>query len=299
MAGMMTEGLVDYGLWTLEDMYVLQREFQELVGDVDLPESRRVDRIARLALLQQGQTTDMMKALGHETHRPFVKPLWDNALIEWVDQLKYLLAEACVAGWTPQEIGLAFAQKSALVQERFIAERDVDRSLPVAVFDLDGVICHYERLMEPEEFARGVLAHSAPIHNSIGFLTTVRSWGMRVVIVTSRKVYRYRRMELETTEWLRRNHVPYDQLVFAYDKSEAVAGLNVQFVVEDSAKHALDYADAGHHVFLVRSNDPDSGLVEHELIEAVGDVGHMPVAVADYMRRKIEAEAGLNVGVQG
>lgn len=240
-----------------------QAVFQEMVGDLELSEQERVRRVGQLQLLSLGQATHMMEELGYQTHLPFHNPNWDNALHEWVDQFKYLLAQAVVAGWEAEDIERVFLHKTLIVQDRYARQLEAVASRPVVVFDLDGVIAHYSHEMTDEEMANGALLHASVISSTVELLHELRDREIAVVIITSRKIHQWRRIELDTERWLTNYEVPYDQLIFAYDKHSAVAELNVLFAVEDSQKHALDFANAGVPTFFVQSTDPDSVPPEH------------------------------------
>lgn len=268
-----------------------QREFQQLMGDLEQPEQRRVERIGQLQLLSLGQATHMMEELGYETHLPAYAPLWDNALYEWVDMFKYLMAQAVIAGWTAVDIERVFQEKSAIVKDRW--ERQRRELRPAAVFDLDGVIAHYTHAMTEREMAAGSLLRAQPVQSTVSLLSWLRALGYSVVIVTSRKVHRIRRLELDTERWLHNHRVEYDRLIFAYDKSEAVADMDVVFAVEDSKKHALDYAEAGHAVFFVQSADPDSRAPLHDNVVTVVADHELRAAVVEWVNAGEHALSGV------
>lgn len=246
-------------------MYHRQREYQAMIGDAasDLTPQERVRRIGHLQLLAAGQATHMMQELGYETHKEPREPNWLNALHEWVDQFKYLLAEAVVAGFTPEQISQVFHDKTDALNQRWMAQ-NTPRPELTAVFDMDGVIARWDRPLTMAEMAFGALRSAVPIPETVQLMGWLRGMGVRVVIVTARKIHVARSIELDTEWWLAEHKVPFDQLVFAYDKYEAVKNHNVMFAVEDSHKHAMDYAESGITTFFVRSKDPDSRVPVHE-----------------------------------
>jgi len=242
---------------TFEEMLDIQRAFQSRMGDVGLDEQARVDRMSHLTLLAYSESCDMMAMLGYKTHHPFHKPQWGNALYEWVDQFKYMMAVAAVAGFTADEIERAFTDKSIAVEQRLDRDRQELVAQPVVVFDIDGVLCEFKDLSD-RDITDGAFLDVTPDEMMCAFTHTVQAWGVKIVLVTSRKDYRWRRVASDTEIWLRNHGVACDRLVFAYDKAEAVSGFNVLCAVEDSAKHALAYAQAGIDTILI---DPDrSGI---------------------------------------
>ena len=266
----------------LKDLFERQRKFQEMVGDLGLQDDDARIRIGQLVLLGAGQANAMLHELGYETHKPDRQVNWDNALHEWVDQFKYLLAQAVVAGWKPEDIEAIFSQKSRVLEERWIREHGDPDPRPIAVFDLDGVIAHYGWHMTMEEMAAGSLVKVPTIAGAYDTLWYCREQGLRIFIVTSRKVEQARQIELDTELWLHDHAVPYDRLMFAYDKSGAVSGMNVAFAVEDSEKHALDYAKARIPVFFFRSMASGS-VPEQPNIKAVDSHIQLRARIAELM----------------
>jgi len=264
-----------------EDMMDVQSRTQAMVGDVYLPEEERLRDIESLVLLGQGEQSDMLRALGYQRHHAFASPRWDNAKHEWVDAFKYLLAVAVVAGWEASDLERIFAEKSEAVEERLMRDRADDRSVPVAVFDLDGVIAEYTELTDAA-IASGAFQGATPRQEVINLLWTVRSWGLRIIIVTSRKVWRWRALQLETEGWLRHHRVPFDKLIFAYDKATAVSEYNVVFAVEDSVKHTIDYAEAGINTFFM-GDWPYREVRAH--VAVVSDPAQLALGLSDLMRR--------------
>lgn len=232
------------------DMLSVQSAFQNRMGDGELDASERVQRMSQLTLLAFSEACDMMALLGYKTHHPFHNPDWDNALYEWVDQFKYVMAQAAIAGFSASDIERAFTEKSSAVGQRLDRDKQDLSAQPVVVFDIDGILCEYKDLTD-DEMAAGAFTESKPNMLMCSFTRTIQAWGVKVVLVTSRKDYRWRRIALDTEMWLTRNNVACDRLIFAYDKAEAVAGFNVMAAIEDSTKHALAYANAGIDTVLI------------------------------------------------
>lgn len=271
-----------------------QASFQARLGDLELPEDERIARIEHLANLMAGETHDMLDDLGYKRHRAFTVPNWDNALTEWVDQFKYLLAIAAVAGWDANRLMTAFEDKGDLVWQRWQSDRDEDRAIPCAVFDMDGVICRYEEWGD-EAIAEGAFENAIPNLDIISFMKVVQQWGLRIIIVTSRKQYRWKRIATDTERWLRLNNVPYDAIRYSYDKFAAVDGFNVLFAVEDSPKHALNFASSGVRTYYVAGRHGGYGGPGTENLYICEDHIDLVNQIANYMRERDTAlveEAG-------
>ena len=277
---------------TFAEMFEKQLGYQYLLDEGrELGEQEKVERIGRLALLQHGETHEQMDELGYRIHKRYKRPEWDNAMHEWIDQFKFLLAQVCYLGIDPEEIAEAFFAKSEIVERRLIEERSADSDIPIAVFDIDGVLCEFSPFTNEEEAVLGgVFRLQEPIREAVSFLDTVRGWGIRVVLVTARKNERWQRITVDTEQWLAKYDVGFDELIFAGNKANAMDGRNVVFAVEDNYKHALGFAEDGIKTFLVKSGDsylgemPVSGVGAHADIVICETPGDMIQNVARYVR---------------
>ena len=268
-------------------MYNEQVGFQREMGDHLLTEPERVKRVEHMLMMAHSESADLLDALGYKTHKGFQRPDWDTARLEWIDSFKYLLAAAAIAGWDAGDLVHGFWDKSHVVRERFLRGQQELAQQPVVVFDIDGVLCAYEELTDQQE-ADGAYRNSKPNLLLCGFTRTVQGWGVKVVLVTSRKSYRHQRIAIDTELWLRENNVGCDRLLFSYDKAAAIEGLNVLCAVEDSPKHANAYAELGLPVFLVEGRARRDGEVLDPTVMTV-DVIDVPVRVAQVARAHEEA----------
>ena len=268
------------------EMLADQRAYQERMPEVygQLTEHDRARMMEHLLFLGIQETGELMQELGMKHHRPFAGFNWQNAKIEWIDCMKYLMAVAVVAGWDAAELEQAWTQKSTVINERLTRDRAATYEVPCAVFDMDGVLVKYKRAYTDAEMGGGVLRYAEPMLETIGFLPTLRSWGYKVLIVTSRKVWQWKQLEVDTELWLKENRVEYDQLIFAHDKREAVKRYNVKFAVEDSAKHALDYAESDIPTFFIESLDPDSRVPRHLNVYPT-TIARLPVEISDLVKK--------------
>jgi uncharacterized HAD superfamily protein len=94
------------------------------------------------------------------------------------------------------------------------------------------------------------------MYGAADFLRELRAEGWGIVIITSRKTRRHHTLERDTHRWLEMNDIPYDRVIFAYDKATAIeeARLPLRFFVEDTEKHALDVAASGIPTIQITSN---------------------------------------------
>ena len=183
-------------------------------------------------------------------------------LTEWIDAFKYLLAIGWTEGFTAREVYEEFMRKSEVVDHR---RAQVKMSTHVAGFDIDGVLCEYD-MWEPDEetfIERGGVTTLAPNMPMIEFAQELKKDGWTIIVVTARKLYRHSRLEADTYEWLQSAGMPYDKVLWGYDKMEQIRrfGAEFRFFVEDSMKHAIDIATSGIPVYLIGA---DPGVVSFD-----------------------------------
>lgn len=264
---------IGYGMWRrmVNDQYQQQ---DHIIGPLPTSQAERAQLGQELALGLTAEIGDYLKSIGHNRLAPDVDPAGrPTRVIEIVDLLKYVLALAWLEDATPEELYEEFVNKTSVVARRYAAELDSQR---VCVFDIDGVVADldgagYPSSGEAEQalfFDQGRSMDAQPISDMADVIRALKRSGWTIVMVTSRKRYKHRNLEWETYRWLDDNDIPCDRVLFAYDKAEAVASLKVpvEFAVEDSAKHALDLADAGIAVYYVGNEQ-----LTHEKILTVSE----------------------------
>src|SRR5688572_30417580 len=99
------------------------------------------------------------------------------------------------------------------------------------------------------------------------------------------------RSEGMTRAWLRRHGFPETRILFSDDKAEVAAAERCTFAVEDSTRHASNYARSGITAFLLQF--PDTPAYEaHERIWAVPSLMAI-VARLDELKREHARQAAL------
>lgn len=186
----------------------------------------------------------------------------EERVTELIDILKYWFCLALYEGMNETEIWHLFEQKTYVIGQRQLApERSALNK--VAFVDLDGVLAQKGSwLPNDEAFARAGGTLKIPAMPGAGeFLCSLRDMDYEIVIVTSRKVKEVARLEHDTYAWLEVKRFPHDRVLFGYDKS-AIAktfldGPKARIIaVEDSVKHALDYANEGWLSFHFSADHP-------------------------------------------
>ncbi len=198
--------------------------------------------------------------------------------LECADVLKTLLSFAQLHGVTMEELVQAFHDKTAAVAQKAAAERTtLSVGCRVLVVDVDDVLCDLEpwraalgvvgdeqaiaslKLAATEEMKNGFYSggrfrEMAPIEGAARALRAIRRSGIKVVLITARPQWQYKRLHADTVWWLEHCSMEYDLLLFNRNKVEAlyehVRPAWPLAAVEDHPKNADAYAEAGVPVLL-------------------------------------------------
>lgn len=210
------------------------------------------DRLAQRQLAQQfisGLTVEQgqyLRAIAYGTWMPKEESR-PNRILEIADMLKYLLCVAWTEDVTAVELETAFEDRTLSTQRKRVLS-DTPDWRDVVAFDIDGVLCSKCDWEDEEAFAREhKVLWLAPHGGTISLLKKLKRAGYGIVIITSRKAWLYKSLEADTIRWLDLNGIPYDALLWGYDKLTTIKqrGENVIAAFEDSPKHALDLAQGG------------------------------------------------------
>lgn len=217
--------------------------------------------------------------------------------VECADALKYLLALAQLHGVTEPELVQAFRDKTAEVSRKAEMERlELTEACRVLVVDVDDVICNLEpwraalgvvseeqavaslKLAATEEmkntfYAGGRFREMEPIAGAAEGLAACRRARIKIVLITARPQWQYKRLYADTVHWLAKHSMAYDLLLFDRNKVEAlyehVRPAWPFAAVEDHPKNAEAYAAAGVPVYLM-DQPYNRQMSAHPLIRRVG-----------------------------
>lgn len=91
--------------------------------------------------------------------------------------------------------------------------------------------------------------------------------GYYIIVVTARPLSAYPDLMIQTTEWLKKNCLQYDNLFFSEKKHLAILKYfpEVDFVVEDNRRNANDMSGYAKKVFLV-DNEYNSGETKENVV---------------------------------
>ena len=225
--------------------------------------------------------------------REYKKPVKSNTLEEFIDVFKYWMTLVQLHGFTPEEIEAEYYRKSAVVEQRHLQEicRNLQDEKNVVAVDIDGVLADYPRSFL--EFINQELGTaytidqvtSYDIYSCLGippevglsiknkyretgqkrfipvlpgareFLQRLKAAGYTIVLITARPYEQYSRIYADTLEWLARNDLPYDYLVFHEKKEEYLIDMvgkdAIRFFVDDVAGNANSVSKLGIPCYLI------------------------------------------------
>jgi NTP pyrophosphatase (non-canonical NTP hydrolase) len=202
-----------------------------------------------------------------------------NVADEAADVLKYLISIAQLYGVTDVELFEAFMRKSDVVDDRANGERlTLERKTQLVIIDLDNVVADLSGWSAKLGEARGGAPMNDRTVNLLESLKTdfyrdggfrdipaiagapegtrlLREAGYKIVIITARPYWQYKRIYADTLHWLQKHDVAYDLILYNKDKAEAIyehifPARPVCFI-EDRDKHALEVAGIGVPVLLL------------------------------------------------
>jgi len=212
----------------------------------------------------------------------------DNILFESIDVLRYIQAIQNIWNISPNEIEDAFIAKNTYLNARKRIQDNPWEGQPVAIVDMDDVIVdfrvgfanwlneNYGILpdveskeyyfisalskidVNPEEVFSNFVADNgfaklAANTGAADFINSLKEEGYWIQILTARPEEDLRCM-YNTYQWLEENNIDYDDIAFSTEKFRWCAKSKyydhdaISFAIDDSPKHAEDYAKHGIRV---------------------------------------------------
>jgi uncharacterized HAD superfamily protein len=171
-------------------------------------------------------------------------------------------------------------------------------NVKICIFDIDGVLNYYpecfieyinectgenfsdlSQMKHELSYARykslkfdyrasGYKENLAARPEAFNTLLELKSRGYYIIILSSRPIKEHNSLIMQTTNWLRKNGLIYDYLMFEEEKHLEVIQKfgNVEFVVEDNRFYANNIAKySGVKVFLV-DNKYNQGEIEQNIL---------------------------------
>ena len=225
-----------------------------------------------------------------------------------VDSFRYILAILGLYNIKPEEFISAYNEKDLYLKKRKLLKEHIPGT-PVAVIDIDDVICSFRSYfndwlyktynirinkdstsyysskevkdygMSPEGvfevfMQNNELLNIPLIENTVNLINELKEKGFYIQLLTSRPDNNLK-CKYQTYMWLNNNNVCYDNLSFAYEKyiwvskQDYYTSGDVKFAIDDSPKHAMEYAT--HDVKVLMPDFPYNKNARHENIIVVKD----------------------------
>lgn len=248
----------------MERQYAQQRK---IMGP--RPEGRAEQRQLAITFSQyiNEEVQEYLDSISYKHFLPTDEAPRQTRILELIDIQKYLLCLMWLEGVDPAEMEHLFLDKTDVVYERHTKQVLGSK---ICGFDIDGVLAHLDfganssEESKEEFYENGGATSLEPIPGARDTLVALKAAGWGIVLVTARKLHRHARLEHETHRWLKDNGMPYDLLLWGYDKAEVIAknDLKLRFFVDDHPKHAIDLARTGMTVYLLGSRDASHPLIK-------------------------------------
>ena len=227
-------------------------------------------------------------------HSESVDPDRNQILYESVDVIRYMMSIMNVWDISSDEFEKAFNDKDEYLNMKLHVERNKWEGQPVIIVDIDDVIAEFRNHfslwlvhkygviadvesteyyfitalasvdLNPEEvfstFVReGGFRNIPVLSGAIRCLAVLRRMGYWIHLLTARPEENLRCL-YDTFSWLSTHKIPFDDISFSTEKfrwctqSKYYDSGAVKFVLDDSPKHALEYAKHGMHVKVPRKS---------------------------------------------
>lgn len=273
----------------ISDILRRQREFSNLFFDSSkFSEDEREQMTKSFALSLHSEVSDLVSSINFKEHHHDRKmPDRTKILYESVDALRYLMAIMNVWDITQDEFVDAFDDKDSYLHFRHNLSQKKWDGRPVAIIDMDDVIAEFRHaffdwLSEtkgatisydcPEYYAASAaqdLGHNTEqlfrdfiserqvrdipvVSDAVFFMQRLHELGYWVQILTARPADNPLCL-FDTARWLQSNGIYFDDVAFSGEKFRWIIQSqfsgHVAFCVDDSPKHAAEFASHGLKTF--------------------------------------------------
>lgn len=288
-------------------------------GMPDIADEKAMTAITKdYALHLIAEVTEVVQELSFRMHRASKGAIdRDNLAEELIDCNKFLLGMFQIWGFTYEQYVEEFKRKSMVVEQRFAQERSLPAlaNATCVIIDIDGVLADYPNgfyeycvktfypKFSKQEFAKfykevpilnreamkasyrqsGIKANLGVIPGSKELLDSIRrrsNGNIKVILMTKRPYSRYYRIYPDTLEWLAKNELVYDGIIWAEDKGiETLQKFkNVMWSADDELSNVKRFKEAGITAIHVDNSDPRTSTLElFKMVETahkIEDVGY-------------------------
>ena len=280
----------------MEYLWDDQKEFNSIFIDYEnLTQKDKINLIKENALLLVDEIMEMVNETNWKAHRKNKEHFIESNLKEeWIDIFKYWLSMGLIWGFDPYDFLLEYDRKSAVVKQRYKQEKQLEfEANRIVGVDIDGVLAAYpehfldfvnrkmntnykveelssyniyEALDLPNEVTKelkdefrqsGEKRYIPVLDEAKWFLKTLKKNNYQIVLLSARPYKKYRRIFADTKEWLEKNGLVYDAILWDEDKCSRLIkefGENsVEFFVEDNLSNANSVANTAKVYLLNKS----------------------------------------------
>lgn len=275
---------------TFQKLLKIQKEFSDASFDFDAmgPEDI-IEKHKTFCLSLHDEIAQLSNAVHYKDHRQVITPTDRQAVLyEAVDVFRYTLATLNLWNIDNKEFLDAFHARDASLWDKKKRPLSAWSGQPVAIVDVDDVIARFRKsffqwlnskfnlslstelpeyyytgptgkMSGEEAFAlfieEGGFRDLEPNNHVVNFMKTLKEKGYWVQLLTARPSDNLKCM-YDTYFWLKHHDIPYDNLAFSSEKyrwlsdKQFFRGGSVAFAVDDSPKHASEYASHGINVLV-------------------------------------------------
>ncbi len=215
-----------------------------------------------------------------------------NSKVQLIDIAKYVIGFFILLGGDENEFFSMFENKSKELDERWNQLFfKMNKRTSVIIFDIDGVIAdystHYEKFLEEMAGLKKVNSErksfsfyetygisrqaeeqlnmdfiklggfkDIPVFDGIvDIMNELKKCGNKIILITARPNWMFKRITTDTQLWLKKNKVPYDLLFWNKDKADVIINnifpAKIKCMVEDRDKHAIEVSHIGVDVLML------------------------------------------------
>ena len=219
-------------------------------------------------------------------------PINDNILEEGVDVLKYLLGLLFINGFTIDDIYNKFIEKSNVVEAKFKQEEILNnlknnKDAKIVFVDIDGVLASWpktyinfvnkkfntnyntlkniENNLDKRELyttkqeyrLSGIKSNMDVLEGAHLFLEKLKQFGYYIILLTARPYKKIFRIYSDTLEWLKKNNLYFDAILWDEEKEKYIIEHfnidNVVFCIDDSIENINKLSAKGFNSYLINN----------------------------------------------
>lgn len=276
----------------LKDLKKIQDDFSSLFFNTEkMSEEEKIERHKIFTLALHSEVSSLSDAVHYKDHRPLGSETdRQKILYESVDMFRYFLAILNLWEFTSSEFEDAFDSKDAFLWDRETRGIQKWKDQPVVIFDVDDVIAQFRKgffgwvedrfgvefdIEDPSYYVRHPVGD---LSNEEAYMLFIEEGGIRTLPVNEKIITAMKKLReagvwihlltarpsdnlkclYDTYWWLSKLEIPYDSAALSTEKYRWLTDKpffkqsKVVCAVDDSPKHALEYAQHDIKVFVPR-----------------------------------------------